>query len=96
MLDFSDLPYQYFPPKRNALVSWAIGVFNRYNRLPKVLKVDRVEVTGIDKLKQTLRRRGAKRDRVLFLPNHPTHRGTRPSSSKQSSRRHFNADDGGL
>lgn len=73
MLDFSDLPYQYFPPKRNALVSWAIGVFNRYNRLPKVLKVDRVEVTGIDKLKQTLRRRGAKRDRVLFLPNHPTH-----------------------
>lgn len=73
MLDFSDLPYRYFPPKRNALVAWAIGVFNRYHRLPKTMKVGRVEVTGIDTLKQTLRRRGPKRDRVLFLPNHPTH-----------------------
>lgn len=73
MLDFSDLPYQYFPPKRNALVAWVIGVFNRYQRLPQVMKVDRVEVTGVDTLKQTIRRRRPKRDRVLFLPNHPTH-----------------------
>lgn len=73
MLDFSDLPYQYFPPKRNALVAWSIGLFNRYSRLPRTMKVDRIEVTGIDTLKQTIRRRGPKRDRVLFLPNHPTH-----------------------
>lgn len=73
MLDFSDLPYRYFPPKRNALVAWAVGVFNRVHRLPKVLKVDRVEVSGADGLKQALRRRGPRRDRVLFLPNHPTH-----------------------
>jgi 1-acyl-sn-glycerol-3-phosphate acyltransferase len=73
MLDFSDLPYRYFPPKRNALVAWTIGVFNRVHRLPKVLKVDRVEVSGVDGLKQAIRRRGPRRDRVLFLPNHPTH-----------------------
>lgn len=73
MLDFSDLPYRYFPAKRNALVAWAIGVFNRYRRLPKVMKVDRVEVSGLDGLRKNLRRRGPKRDRVLFLPNHPTH-----------------------
>jgi 1-acyl-sn-glycerol-3-phosphate acyltransferase len=73
MLDFSDLPYRYFPPKRNAVVSWLIGLSNRWHRLPRVLKVDRVEVSGVDALKRTLRRRGRRRDRVLFLPNHPTH-----------------------
>jgi 1-acyl-sn-glycerol-3-phosphate acyltransferase len=73
MLDYSDLPYQYFPSKRNALVAWAIGVFNRVHRLPNILKVDRVEVSGADVLRQNLRRRGRGRDRVLFLPNHPTH-----------------------
>ncbi len=73
MLDFSDLPYRYFPPKRNALVAWGIGVFNRYRRLPEVMKVDRVEVSGLDGLRKNIRRRGPRRDRVLFLPNHPTH-----------------------
>ncbi len=73
MLDFSDLPYQYFPPKRNALVAWVIGVFNRLNRLPKVLKVEGVEVSGVEALHRERRGRGRRRDRILFLPNHPTH-----------------------
>jgi len=72
MLDFSDLPYQYFPPKRSALISWFVGLNNRLRHLPGKLKVDRVVTTGCQGLK-TLRRRGPKRDRVLFLPNHPTH-----------------------
>ncbi len=73
MLDFSDLPYRFFPPKRNALVAWLIGQNNRWHRLPHVLKVDRVEVSGLEGLHSKLNRRGGSRDRVVFLPNHPTH-----------------------
>jgi len=72
MLDFSDLPYQYFPPKRNAMIAWLIGLNNRARHLPRTLKVDRVVTSGREGLK-SLKRRGPKRDRVLFLPNHPTH-----------------------
>ena len=73
MLDFSDLPYRFFPPKRNALVAWLIGLNNRWHRLPRVLKLDRVEVSGLEDLRSRINRHGRKRDRVLFLPNHPTH-----------------------
>lgn len=73
MLDFSDQPYRYFPSKRNALIACVMGFTNRIHRLPKVLKIDRVEVCGADALKEKLRRRGRGRDRVLFLPNHSTH-----------------------
>ncbi len=73
MLDFSDEPYQYFPSKRNALIAWIIGVFNRTRRLPNKLKVDSVEVSGNDTLISNINRSGRRRDRILFLPNHPTH-----------------------
>ena len=73
MLDFADLPYQFFPPKRNALIAWLISQSNRFKRLPHTLKIDQVEVSGLEALHKTLKRRGPKRDRVLFLPNHPTH-----------------------
>ena len=73
MLDFADLPYQFFPPKRNALVAWLMAQSNRFRRLPNRLKIDGVEVSGVDGLRGTLNRRGVRRDRVLFLPNHPTH-----------------------
>ncbi len=73
MLDFLDLPYRFFPPKRNALVAWLIGQNNCWHRLPKVLKVDRIEVSGVEALRSKLNRQGRGRDRVLFLPNHPTH-----------------------
>ncbi len=76
MLDFSDLPYRFFPPKRNAWVAWLIGLNNRWYRLPHVLKVDRVEVSGLAGLRSKLNwddRSRDKRDRILFLPNHPTH-----------------------
>lgn len=73
MLDFADLPYQFFPPKRNALVAWLMAQSNRFRRLPNRLKIDGVEVSGVEGLRGTLNRRGVRRDRVLFLPNHPTH-----------------------
>lgn len=73
MLDFCDLPYRFFPPKRNALAAWLIGLNNRWRRLPHVLKVDRVEVSGLKGLRSKLNRSGRNKDRVLFLPNHPTH-----------------------
>ena len=69
MLDFSDLPYQYFPPRRNALIAWLLRWHNRLRYLPAVLKIERVEVSGLEALRQ-LRQRG---DRLLLLPNHPTH-----------------------
>ncbi len=73
MLDFSDLPYQFFPPKRNALIAWLMAQSNRFRRLTHTLKIDRVEVSGLEVLRSTLKRRGPRRDRILFLPNHPTH-----------------------
>lgn len=73
MLDFADLPYQFFPPKRNALVAWVMAQTNRWHRLPSTLKIDKVEVSGLDELHSGLNRRGRRRDRLLFLPNHPTH-----------------------
>jgi len=69
MLDFSDLPYRYFPPKRNGFVAWLLGLNNKYRRLGKVLKIDRVEVSGVERLREAMK----PADRVLFLPNHSTH-----------------------
>ncbi len=69
MLDFSDQPYRYFPPKRNGFVAWLIGLANKYRRLPRTLRVDRVEVTGQGEFRQQCQAN----DRVLFLPNHSTH-----------------------
>jgi 1-acyl-sn-glycerol-3-phosphate acyltransferase len=74
MLDFSDLPYQFFPPKRNALIAWMIGLSNRWHRLPNTLKVDRVDVSGLEGLRSEQSRGSlGSRDRIIFLPNHPTH-----------------------
>lgn len=69
MLDFSDKPYQYFPPKRNGLVAWMLRWYNRLFYLPKVARVSAVEVCGTA---GALPRRHQD-NRLLFLPNHPTH-----------------------
>jgi len=68
MLDFSDKPYHYFPPRPLPGVAWALRQFNRFWRLPSKEKIDAVRVEGLDEL--------AKRrpdDRLVVLPNHPTH-----------------------
>ena len=53
MLNFSDQPYQYFPPKRNSLVAWLLGIYNRRVFLPRVKLVNGVAVSGeLDALDQ--------------------------------------------
>lgn len=69
MLDFADLPYRYFPPRRNALIAWALTCYNRWGRLPGTLKVDAVEVSGLDALREAAR----PDDHLMLVPNHPTH-----------------------
>lgn len=69
MLSFSDQPYQYFPPKRNALAAWLLGQYNRLRYLPRVRRVLGVTVSGeLEAL--SARRRNS---RLLLVPNHPTH-----------------------
>ncbi len=69
MLDFSDQPYRWFPPKRSGLFAWCLGHYNRRVYLPRRRMVDEVRISGeLDAIRQ---RAGS--DRLLFLPNHPTH-----------------------
>ena len=69
MLDFSDLPYRYFPPRHSPLIACVIRWYNRLRHLPRVLRVMSIQVSGIEAL-AAQRRRG---DRLMLLPNHPTH-----------------------
>ncbi len=69
MLDFSDQPYVDFPPRYSRFWAAVLLWFNRRRHLPHTLRVERVEVSGLDGL-AAARRPG---DRLLLLPNHPTH-----------------------
>lgn len=69
MLEFSDQPYRYFPPKRIAPLAWLITWFNALVRLPLTNGIKGIEISGHEGLRD-LRRRG---DRLIFNPNHPTH-----------------------
>ena len=69
MLDFADLPYRYFPPRRRRLLAWLLMRFNGWRYLPRTQRITCVTVTG----HETLARRIAAGDRLLFVPNHPTH-----------------------
>ena len=70
MLEFSDLPYQFFPPKPNRLVirigQWA----NHHLILPGPNhRISELEIDGADRV----RGRIASGASLLFLPNHSTH-----------------------
>ena len=69
MLEFSDQPYRYFPPKRIAPIAWLLTRLNPLVRLPRTCRIKAVEISGEDGLRD-LRAKG---DRLLFLPNHSTH-----------------------
>ncbi len=69
MLDFSDQPYHYFPPRRCAPIVWLFNTVNRLHYLPNVKRIEGVEVSGIDKLRAERR----PSDRLMIMPNHPTH-----------------------
>ncbi|MEM1109733.1 MAG: lysophospholipid acyltransferase family protein [Planctomycetota bacterium] len=69
MLDFSDQPYRYFPPKYSRFWSALLLYHNRTRHLPNTQRIAEVAVTGHDELREQLR----PDDRLVFLPNHSTH-----------------------
>lgn len=69
MLDFTDQPYQFFPPKYSRFWAGAMLLHNRLRHLPKTQRIMAVECHGQQALFAQLR----PGDRLLFLPNHSTH-----------------------
>lgn len=69
VLDFTDLPYQWFEPRPNRLARWLLRCHNRRTHLPGTLQITRVQIQGHGGLGD-YRRAG---DRLVLLPNHPTH-----------------------
>ncbi|MEM1027443.1 MAG: 1-acyl-sn-glycerol-3-phosphate acyltransferase [Planctomycetota bacterium] len=69
MLDFSDQPYQYFPPKYSRFWASLLLYHNRARHLPQTQRIAEVVSTGHDDLLAQLQ----PGDRLVFLPNHSTH-----------------------
>lgn len=69
MLDFSDEPYQDFPPRDHALWRAVLGWYNRRRFLPKAKRVTELTIHGSETLQQ-FKQPG---DRLVLVPNHPTH-----------------------
>ncbi|MBX2851857.1 MAG: 1-acyl-sn-glycerol-3-phosphate acyltransferase [Phycisphaeraceae bacterium] len=69
MLDFSDEPYRDYPPKDIALWRWVLGWYNRKRFLPQAKRIARLTVHGAETLAQSR----APGDRLVLMPNHPTH-----------------------
>ena len=71
MLQFSDNPYRYFPPKPNRLIAWLGEQWNGRCHLPGTRHlISKVEVENAGPLLDVHSQHGA---RVLLLPNHSTH-----------------------
>ena len=71
MLQFSDNPYRYFPPKPNRLIAWLGEQWNGRCHLPGTRHlISKVEVENAGPLLDIHSQHGA---RVLLLPNHSTH-----------------------
>lgn len=69
MLDFSDQPYQYFPPKHSRFWSALLLYHNRTRHLPGTQRIAEVVTSGHDQLLAQIK----PGDRLVFLPNHSTH-----------------------
>lgn len=69
MLDFSDQPYQYFPPRFSRFWATLLRYHNRSRHLPQTQRIVGVVPTGHDALLAQLK----PGDRLVFLPNHSTH-----------------------
>ncbi len=70
MLEFSDAPYQFYPPKPNPVVAWLARQVNRHFALPGPNhRIGSIRLSG----GEAVRELSAKGERMLFLPNHPTH-----------------------
>lgn len=69
MLDFCDEPYRDYPPKDIPPWRWVLNWYNRKRFLPRAKRITDLTVHGADTLAQC-REPG---DRVVLVPNHPTH-----------------------
>ena len=69
MIDFSDKPYRYFPPRRFGPTTWLLMAVNNQYYLPRIKMIRGLDVDGFDAL-HGLHAAG---DRLVFMPNHPTH-----------------------
>ena len=72
MLDFSDAPYQFFPPKPSPLVLGLARWANRTFLLPgNEHRIVDINISGKTETLQELQ--ASPRTRLLFIVNHPTH-----------------------
>ena len=71
MLDFSDLPYEFVPPKPNPFIIGLARFANRHFVLPgKNHLIDGIDLQGAEAFAEAKRQKGA---RFVLLPNHPSH-----------------------
>jgi 1-acyl-sn-glycerol-3-phosphate acyltransferase len=70
MLEFTDSPYVFVPPKPSRLILGFVRWYNRFFYMPRIKMMRRVIVTNPDILQPV---RAANCNRILFLPNHSTH-----------------------
>ncbi len=71
MLEYSDLPYQFLPPKPNRLVMTLAQMITPSIILPgKNHRLEGVEITGAEFFIEARRHKDAC---FVFLPNHPSH-----------------------
>ncbi len=69
MLEFTDLPYRYFPPKNSWLLSrWIL----RHNRLVHLKRTQKIVSVDFHHAQRVFADR-AEGDRFLLVVNHPTH-----------------------
>ena len=69
MLDFCDEPYREFLPHDSWLWRALLGWYNRRRFLPQAKRITELTVHGADTLRQSC----GKGDRLVLMPNHPTH-----------------------
>ena len=69
MRPFTDKPYRFFPPKYKPFAAKLLRAYLRHHVLPHKQRIRAVETVGGEGLGR-LHESG---DRLLFLPNHPTH-----------------------
>jgi len=71
MLEFSDLPYKFVPPRPNNLIIGLGRIVNRFFGLK--CRNHRLKEINIDGLKEFQKIAKEKDARFIILPNHPTH-----------------------
>ncbi|MEM6258103.1 MAG: lysophospholipid acyltransferase family protein [Planctomycetota bacterium] len=69
MLDFCDEPYRDYPPKDIAFWRAVLGWYNRKRFLPRSKRIVELTVHGAETLRQSVE----PGDRLVLMPNHPTH-----------------------